>query len=177
MTAGGEYGKALFMLTEERNTTETALADVLTADTIFKETPDYVKLLDTPAITKAEKLSLCDEAFGSLDEDVRNLIKMLCEKHSVHTFRDVCRVYIALYNESRGIVEVEAVTAIKMTDAQIEALRKKLAVETGKTIIINNTIEPEILGGIKLRYLGRQLDGSLKTRLDNFEKSLKNTVI
>ena len=64
-----------------------------------------------------------------------------------------------------------------MTDSQIEALRTKLAQETGKTIIINNTIEPEILGGIKLRYLGRQLDASLKTRLDNFEKSLKNTVI
>lgn len=177
MTVGGEYGKALFILTEERKTTEAALADVLAADAIFKENPEYVKLLDTPAIVKAEKLALCEEAFGSLDEDVKNLVKILCERHSVHTFRDVCRAYVALYNESRGIVTVEAVTAIKMTDSQIEALRTKLAQETGKTIIINNTIEPEILGGIKLRYLGRQLDASLKTRLDNFEKSLKNTVI
>ena len=177
MTVGGEYGKALFMLTEERGTTDAALADVMAADAIFKENPSYVKLLDTPAIQKAEKLALCDEAFGGLDGDVRNLIKILCEKHSVHTFREIAHSYLTLYNESRGIVEVEAVTAVKMTDEQIARLRDKLTKETGKTIIINNTISPEILGGVKLRYLGRQLDGSVKTRLDKFEASLKNTVI
>jgi F-type H+-transporting ATPase subunit delta len=177
MTAGSEYGKALFMLTEERKTTDEALADVLLADRVFKENPDYVKLLDTPAVEKGEKLALCEEAFGKLIEDVKNLIKILCERHSVHTFRDVCHAYQDLYNETRGIVQVEAVTAVKMTEAQIEALREKLVLETGKTIIINNTVAPEILGGVKLRYLGRQLDGSVKTRLDKFEKSLKNTVI
>jgi F-type H+-transporting ATPase subunit delta len=177
MNLAGEYGKALFMLTEERETTDTALADVLAADAIFKENPDYVKLLDTPALGKAEKLALCEEAFHTLDEDVKSLIKILCERHSVHSFSDVRRSFMALYNESRGIVNVEAVTAVAMTDAQIERLREKLALETGKTIIINNTVEPGILGGMKLRYLGRQLDGSVKTRLDQFEKSLKNTVI
>ena len=177
MTAGSEYGKALFMLTEERKTTDKALADVLLADRVFKENPDYVKLLDTPAVAKEEKLSLCEEAFGTLDGDVKSLIKILCERHSIYTFRDVCRAYHDLYNETRGIVRVEAVTAVRMTDAQIEAMREKLTKETGKTIIINNTVAPEILGGVKLRYLGRQLDGSVKTRLDKFEKSLKNTVI
>ena len=177
MSLAGEYGKALFMLTEERKTTDTALADVLAADTIFKENPEYVKLLDTPAIQKAEKLALCEEAFSTFDEDVKNLIKILCERHSVHEFSDVKRTFSSLYDESRGIVHVDAITAVKMTDSQIERLREKLAAETGKTIIINNTIAPEILGGVKLRYLGRQLDGSVKTRLDNIENSLKNTVI
>lgn len=177
MTAYGEYGKALFMLTEERGTTEAALADVLTADKIFKDNPDYVKLLDTPALAKAEKLSLCEDAFKDLDGDVKSLIKILCERHSVHAYHEACRAYTSLYNESRGIVHVEVVTAVKMTDAQLEALRERLVAQTGKTIIIKNTIEPEILGGVKLRYLGRQVDGSVKTRLDQFEKSLKNTVI
>ena len=177
MTAGIEYGKALFMLTEERESTDAALTDVKTVDAIFKSNPDYVRLLDTPALVKAEKLSLADEAFGTLDEDVKNLVKILSERHSVHLFKEVARTYIQLYNESRGIITVEAVTALKMTDGQLEALREKLAKQTGKTIIINNTINPEILGGVKLRYLGRQLDGSVKTRLDKFEKSLKNTVI
>ena len=44
-------------------------------------------------------------------------------------------------------------------------------------IIVKNTVSPEILGGVKLRYSGIQLDGSVKTRLDKFEASLKNTVI
>ena len=48
---------------------------------------------------------------------------------------------------------------------------------TGKTIIIKNTVDKSILGGIKLRYLGKELDGTRKARLNAIEKSLKNTII
>ena len=177
MTGGTEYGKALFMLTEERGTTDAVLPDVKTAEKIFSDNRDYVKLLDTPALSKAEKLALCDSAFSSLDEDVRSLIKLLCERHSIHAFRDVAREFSKLYDESRGIEHVEAVTAVAMTDEQIALMKEKLEKQTGKTIIIKNTVSPEILGGVKLRYSGKQLDGSVRTRLDKFEESLKNTVI
>ena len=177
MTVGNEYGKGLFLLTEECGSTEVVLSDVLAVYGILKENPEYVKLLDTPAITKAEKLALIDEAFASLDACVKNLIKILCEKHSVFAFPEVKRTYCALYDESRGIEHVEAVTAVAMSEEQISRMAEKLSSMTSKKIIIKNTVTPEILGGVKLRYSGRQLDGSVKTRLDQFEKSLKNTVI
>ena len=177
MTAGKEYGKALFDLSEECGTTEKLLSDVKTADYVIKNNPDYIKLLDTPAISKSEKLGLVDEAFASVDENLKNLIKILCEKHSVYIFHEIAKTFSALYDESRGIVQVEAVTAIPMTDAQLKLMKDKLEAKTGKTAIIKNTVSPEILGGVKLRYSGIQLDGSVKTRLDSFEKSLKNTVI
>ena len=177
MTGGTEYGKALFMLTEERGTTDAVLPDVKAAEKIFSDNRDYVKLLDTPALSKAEKLALCDSAFSSLDEDVKNLIKLLCERHSIHAFRDVAREFSKLYDESRGIERVEAITAIPMTDEQLAKLKDKLSSMTGKRIIIKNTINPEILGGVTLRYSGTQIDGSVKTRLDKFGKTLKNTVI
>ena len=49
-----------------------------------------------------------------------------------------------------------------------------LQVMTGKKIIIKNTVEPEILGGVMLRYSRIQLDGSVKSRLDAFSESLRN---
>lgn len=177
MAAGKEYGRALFMLSEECGTTEKVLADVCAADEIFKSNPKYVKLLDTPAITKSEKLSLVDEAFSPLDENVLNLIKILCERHSVFTFTEVKKAFCELYNASRGIEHVEAVTAVAMTPEQISRMSDKLSAMTGKKIIIKNTVSPEILGGVKLRYSETQLDGSVRTRLKSFEKSLKNTVI
>ena len=177
MTGGTEYGKALFMLTEERGTTDAVLPDVKAAEKIFSDNRDYVKLLDTPALSKAEKLALCDGAFSALDEDVRSLIKLLCERHSIHAFRDVAREFSKLYDESRGIEHVEAVTAVAMTDEQIALMKEKLEKQTGKTIIIKNTVSPEILGGVKLRYSGIQLDSSIKTRLERFEHTLKSVVL
>ncbi len=177
MTVKSEYGRALFLLAKETDSVEQIKSDLTAAITVLSKNPEYTKILDTPAISKAEKLSLADEAFSSLDESVSNLIKILSERHMVSTMPDVYKTYISLYNEDMGIEEVEAVTAVPLSDAQAEAMRNKLADITGKTIILKNTVDERILGGVKLRYEGKQIDASLKMRLDGFAERLKNIVI
>ena len=177
MTAARDYAKALFMLTEELGTTETALADVGASETAFRENPSYVTLTDTPALSPEVKLSLISEAFASVDESVGNLIKILCERHSVYLFPEIAREYRAIYNESRGICTAEAISATPLTEKQKEAISRKLAAMTGKTIILKNTTDPEVLGGLKLRYMGTQLDGTLRARLDAIESGIKKTIL
>lgn len=177
MTGTSEYGRALFMLACEEGTLEEVKNDVLTVKTVLSDNPEYRNLLDTPAISKEEKLSLADKAFSGLYYSVSNLVKILSERHAVHTFGDVWTTYLALYNEHMGIEEVEAVTAVPMSNGQLDALIAKLTAETGKKIIVRNTVDPTILGGMKLRYSGKQIDGSVRTRLDTFGESLKNTIV
>ena len=81
------------------------------------------------------------------------------------------------YEISRGIERVEVISAVPLTVAQNERLKAKLEGITKKQIIINNTHDPSLLGGMKLRYMGVQLDGSVKSKLDAFEKSLGELVI
>ncbi len=172
-----EYGKALFLLTEEDGTTETVAEDLKTVQKLLRENPRYEKLLDTPALTKEEKLRLIDRAFSSLHENVLNLTKILCEKHSVYQFSRVADAYAVLCDETRGIMRAEVLTAVAMTQKQVSALTARLSALTGKTVIVKNIVDPGVLGGAVLRYAGKQLDGSLKARLENFEKSLKEIVV
>ena len=53
MTDAKEYGKALFTLAKEGDATEAIARDVSLALDAFKANPDYARLLDTPAITRA----------------------------------------------------------------------------------------------------------------------------
>ena len=177
MTGANDYAKALFMLTEELGTTETAKDDVAACRKVFFENPSYITLTDTPALALSEKLSLIDDAFSCVDTSVCNLIKILCEKHSVHLFPELAKEYLALYNEARGICTAEIISAVPLSGTQLESIKAKLQSMTGKTIVLNNKIDKEVLGGIKLRYMGIQLDGSLKSRLDSIEKGLKNTIL
>ena len=174
MAGKNEYGNALFLLAKEEGAVETVNADLAVAHTAIKENPDYVRLLDTPALAKAEKLILIDKAFSTLNYCVVNLLKILCEKHLVYSLDEVVSTYASLYDEYNGIERVEAVTAIPLTNAQAKAISDKLCAMTGKKIILTNTVKPEILGGVMLRYSGIQLDGSVKSRLDAFSRSLKN---
>ncbi len=177
MTDAYEYGRALFLITEEDAVSDKVLADVKTAESVFRANPDYIKLLCSPAVPKEERVALAGAALGGLDERLLNLIKILTEMRAVNLFDKVAGAYYELYDLSRGIVRVDAITALPLTAAQTDRLTRKLSRSLAKTVIVKNTVDASILGGMKLRYSGVQLDGSVRTRLDKFEDALKNTVI
>lgn len=177
MSGALNYAEALFSLSEEIGISDGVLSDLTVASDILCKYPEYVKLLDTPAVSVPEKIALISEAFSSLNEIVSNVVKILAEKHSVHLFYEIAKEYSAIYNESRGICTAEIISAVAITDEQAQKLKEKLENMTGKTIVIKNTVDKSILGGLKLRYLGKELDGTLKSRLTSIEKSLKNTII
>ena len=171
------FGDALFMLAEELEQTEEIKADIDILCTSIEQNPDYLKLLDNPAISREERVDLVGKAFGMLNKNLVNLVKILAERRLVYLVDKVRDAYSSAYDISRGIERVEAISTIPLTSAQLERLQTKLAKMTGKQIIVENTIDPSLLGGMKLRYMGVQIDGSVKTKLDKFEQSLKDLVI
>ena len=162
MTAAIEYGKALFLNTEEDGISDKVLSDVRTAERVLKENPEYAKLLCSPAIPKEERVELVGKAFSGLNIHLVNLIKILTEARLVHVFDKIAEEYGKLYDESRGIIRVEAITAVALTGKQTDALVAKLSRTLGKTVVLKNTIDRSTLGGVKLRYAGVQLDGRIK---------------
>ena len=172
-----EYGKALFSLCEEEGITDAVLEQLGFAVDIMKKNPEYVKLLDTPAVKSAEKEKLIDEAFSGFENYLLNFLKLLCDKRGMHNLFGCEKEFSKLYCESRGIVKCEALTAVAMTDKQIAALRDKLERITKKNVILNNKVDPEILGGVSVRMPDMQLDGSVRSRLEKLKSSLETAII
>ncbi|MBR2343599.1 MAG: ATP synthase F1 subunit delta [Clostridia bacterium] len=177
MTDTGKYGSALFKLAEECGVTDEVLADIHTLRAVLNSEPSYTRLLDTPTLKKAERTALVGEAIGSLNLYLVNTVKLLAEKRLAYTLPTVLDVFVDEYDASRGIERIEAISAVALSGEQLARLTERLEKITGKTVIIRNTVDADILGGIKLRYCGVQLDGSVKTRLDSLEKKLKNILI
>ena len=85
--------------------------------------------------------------------------------------------YFAEYDEYSNILRAEAITAYPMTDAQKKALQNKLESITEKNIVLENVIDRSVIGGVRLRYSGKQLDGSVKAQLESMRKSLSSAVV
>ena len=172
-----EYAKALFLLAEEKGAMQAILSDLKQVCEVLKGAPDYVSLLDSPALARAEKEKLIDEAFASIDKDLCSFIKILCTKHALYLFSRIADAYEALCDEAMGIIRAEAITAVALSEAQSKKLKSRLEKQTKKTVILTNTVDPSVLGGVKLRYMGKQWDGSLKNRLDAIGQSLQSTAL
>lgn len=171
------YGEALFSLAEELGETENVKSDIGTLQAVINASPEYLKMLDSPALSREERLALIDGSLASLNKSLVNTAKLLTEKRLAHTIPKVLEHFIKAYERSRGIERVEVISAIPLSESQKARLKAKLEGITKKQIIINNTHDPALLGGMKLRYMGLELDGSVKTKLDGFEKSLSELVI
>lgn len=173
-----QFARAMFELATESGEYETVREELHLVEDVLKENPTYKTLLDTPAVVCEEKLALVEEAFASLSsENVKNLLKLLTERRECHIFSSIVRQFDALVDEALGILRVEAVTAFAMTDVQKNALSEKLTKLTHKTIVLSNTINPEVLGGVLLRYGEVQLDGTLKSRLDALSESIGSVIV
>ena len=171
------YGEALFSLAEELGETEAVRRDAQTLASVIKASPEYLNMLDSPALSREERLSLIDGSLSSLNKSLVNTAKLLTERRMAYTLPKVIEQFVRSYEVSRGIEHVEVISAVPLTDAQKNRLKSKLEGITKKQIIINNTHDPSLLGGMKLRYMGVQLDGSVRSKLNSFERSLGELVI
>lgn len=171
------YAEALLMLGSEEDSLTRMREDVAVLEEALRQNSECLRLLDTPALTKDERLGIAERISEGLLPSVANTLMLLTEGRQASSFLDIAREFYLLYDEKMGILRVEAITATPMSERQLLALQNKLALKTGKTVIVNNEINPEILGGVKLRYSGRQIDGSLKTRLDSICAGIRDVVM
>lgn len=177
MIAADQYGAALWSLAKADGTQDAVLETLCGVRDALVQNPDYIKLLDTPAIPTDEKRGLVDQAFGECEQNVLNFIKILCEKHAVYQLHDCVKAYIRLYNEENGITEAACITIDPLTDEQRDALKAKLSAMTGKRVKLTEQTDSSLVGGIVVLVDGKKFDGSVKTRLDGFRQALADTIV
>ena len=179
MIAPEEYGAALYTLakSEGENGPVNYLQTLRAIDSLFREQPEYGKLLDSPAIMTEKRLRLIDDACGTCEQNILNFIKILCEKHALYQLHACVTAFVKRYNEEHSVTEATCVTAREMTQAQHEALYRRLCDITGGEVQLTVKVDPALIGGIVLLVNGRQLDGSVKTRLDTFRSRLAETIV
>lgn len=176
--AANTYAQALYDLAKDEGLSARILEELSVLKAVFAEAPQYSKLLSAPDLPKQERCGILDEAFrGKVHPYVLNFLKILTEKGYIRQFPACCDAYRGFYNEDNGILVVKAVSAIVLTQAQVQKLTAKLEATTGKKIDLQCSVDAASLGGLRLSYDGKLVDGTVKNKLDSIGKLLKNTVL
>ena len=175
---GTTYAQALYSLVKEEGGEKIVLEQMNVLCEIFSQDPDYLRLLSAPNISKEARCAILDDSFrGKVHPYLLNFMKILTEKGYIRYFSDCCHAYRQQYNEENGILPVCAVTAVPLDEARTAKLTAKLEKITGKTVELTNRTDPSCLGGVRLDYDGKRVDGTIKNRLDTIHSMLKNTVL
>jgi len=175
---GSVYGESLYELAKDESLGKVIGEQLAVLQESFRQEPDFVRLLSSPNLTKAERCQILDDSFrGKVHPYVLNFLKILTEKGYMRYFSDCCDAYTALFDQDNGILRVDAVSAVALSQQQADKLKQKLARITGKEIVLRNRINPAVLGGIRLDYDGQRLDDTVSHRLDAIRDLLNKTVL
>ena len=175
---GNVYGESLYELAKDENLTKLIGEQLAVLQQAFRQEPDFIRLLSSPNLTKAERCQILDDSFrGKVHAYLLNFLKILTEKGYMRHFSDCCDAFTAHYDQDNGILRVDAVCAVELSDDQKDKLKEKLVRITGKEIALRTRIDPRVLGGIRLDYDGQRLDDTVSHRLDAIRDLLNKTVL
>ena len=175
---GNVYGESLYELAKEESLTKLIGEQLVALQQSFHQEPDFIRLLSSPNLTKAERCQILDDSFrDKVHAYVLNFLKILTEKGYMRYFSDCCDAYTEHFDQDNGILRVNAVSAVELSTEQKEKLTQKLSRITGKEVALRTRIDPRVLGGIRLDYDGQRLDDTVSHRLDAIRNVLNKTVL
>jgi len=167
------YAAALFEVGEEENCLDSLWEELLQLRAVMEENPDYLKLLQAPMLPKEEKLRLLSGVFeGKLSTYARNFLEILTVKGRMDHFYQVMEEFKTLYHQKNNIQEAVAVTAVPLNEELAGKLTAKLEEMTGKKILLENRVDPSILGGVVIKMDNDQIDASVRSRLEGLRRQI-----
>ncbi len=173
----GIYGGSLYDLAKEENLSDSIMEQLEDVKQLFRENPDYLRLLSEPAIKREERIKLIDDAFKDGEQYLRNFLKLLCEKGLLGEFEGCVSAYKKRYYADNNIAEALVTSAVKLSPEQLSALREQIAKKCGKKVILSDKLDPGVLAGIKVEVDGRLYDGTVAGRLERMDKTLSEIIM
>lgn len=167
------YGDSLYDLALEEGLDTQMCEEVEAVRTIFKENPDYLKLLAEPSIAKEERIGLIDQAFkGQVQTYLVNFVKLLCERGLLIEYAGCAEEFRRRYDQDHGIVSAVVTSALALDEVQKTALLSKLEQISKKTVRLTTRTDPSLIGGLKVELDGKLMDGTVKERLSGISRRI-----
>ncbi|WP_455539769.1 F0F1 ATP synthase subunit delta [Terrisporobacter sp.] len=171
------YAEALFQLSEEENISKEIYSELLDVVQIIKENKELDNVFKSPLVPKNEKIGLIETLFnGKINNNLKNFFKILVEKGRISSLQSIQLTFKQLLNEKNNILEGTVISAIALTNEQVKELEETLSKKYNKNITLENKVDKNILGGVLVRLGNIQIDGSVKTRLDNIKDQLSQVI-
>ena len=171
------YALSLFDVGCESHCEDQLLQALKMLSQLFEQDREIIQVLSAPVLTKEEKGAvverICPPEQNLL---LHNFLRVLCDKNRMNCFFDIVQAYETRYNVYHNIQKVVAVTAIALSDVLKEQLRTKLEQMLNKKVQIENQVDRSVLGGVLLKIDNRQIDSTVRSRIEGLRNQIASTI-
>jgi F-type H+-transporting ATPase subunit delta len=171
----GRYARALFDLAVDGKALPAVEASVATLGDALTNSPDFAALVASPVVSRDDaKAAVASIATAlKLDAMTANLVGVLATNRRLGKLPDIVRAFAGMTAAHRGEATADVTSAHPLDAAQQTALKAQLAKRLGRDVAVNLSVDPALLGGMIVKIGSRQIDSSIRTRLNTLAVAMK----
>ena len=100
---------------------------------------------------------------------------LLVERRRISYIEAIAQEFRAMVDEIQGIVRVKVESAHELGQEPVARMKSVLADALKKKIIVEQSVEPELIAGVAVRIGSLVVDGTMKSQIARLRESLART--
>ncbi len=171
-TLARRYATAIFQLATEAGAADAVGHDLHTFVAALAADAEVNKFFRSPVVDRKEKSAVIGEAFGKLHELALHTILLLVQKRREALAPEIVAQWDVLERQARGAQTLHVTSARPLSKADLTALVEKLETTYKTPLDVTQTVDPELIGGVRLTLGDKRIDGTIAGRLDDLARML-----
>lgn len=152
-----QYAEALFQLAKEKDEVQEILTDFRELEDALDQ--DFYLFMEHPDMKNAQKQALIKNIVKT--PLIQHLFFVLVDNHRMKLLSDVLEEYGGLINQRDQVMDVDVFSKKSLSEKEQNNLIVSLEKRFSKTVRLHNTVDENIIGGVRLEYNGAILDDTV----------------
>ncbi len=169
------YARALLAIGEEEGQTRRILEETEQFARIVSEAPLLREIMEAIHINRRDKKAALEATLAPAGflPSTKNFLFLLVDKGRMNILAPIVSELRRLIEQLEGIERVEVAAPMPLTGAQRDRLRSVLEGQTGKKVVLEERVEPGVLGGMIVKVGSTVYDGSARTQIRQLRENLE----
>jgi len=171
------YARSLFELATDDGGNDKILEVADELEQICELTRQHLEIglfFSSPVIEETRRSEALTAIFSSRITDLTlRFLLVLNGKDRLGHLEAITTAFDQLVQDVFGRVEVDVFTPVPIDASSIDTIKARVKETLGKDPVLHPYVEPEMLGGIKLRIGDQLIDGSVQTKLRRLSQSIQ----
>lgn len=168
--AAHRYAKALLELAQEQGVLEQVNQDLLLFKQVCDENRGVFLMLQSPVVPHYRKMNVLREIFQQRVHPVTySIFEIITRKNREKILYAVAVSFHEQYNVQKNIQVAHVITTFPLDEPMRNQFLRLTEETTGKKIELEEKVDPNLIGGYILRVGDRQIDESIKGKLQKLQ--------
>lgn len=139
------------------------------------EQPSLLDVLSSGNYLVAERRAVLQRVIErmALDQTVAKFLQFVFERGRIGGVPQIAVEYTDMADALSGRVKAKVTSARPLSSDAVNKVKAALEKATGKTILVDTSVDPELIGGVIAQVGSVVYDGSLRSQLQNLRNALR----